>query len=104
MALIKVRFNGIADRRELSKKDLAGAGVVVDKDLVWSYANGNTVVLDANDRLVEILRAEGHFILSAVNDDGSDTVFATASNPTTEGDTLVDGDTGASTQVKPKKS
>lgn len=103
MALIKVRFNGIADRRELSKKDLAGAGVVVDKDLSWSIANNNTVILDATDRLVEVLRGEGHFILSAVNDDGSDTVFATASDPAKEGDTLVDGDTGDSTPVKPKK-
>lgn len=99
---IRVRFKGIADVRTITPKDLEGAGVDVnalgiDKDLVWSRVNLFEQELPANDKLEEILRGEGHFTISKVEDAGTDSLVANAENPDTEGDLIVDGNTGAST-------
>lgn len=90
MGLIKVRYLGIADVRTISKKEWAGAGVTVDKDVEWSAKNGFSVVLDVNERMEEILRDAGHFSLSKLTDSGGVEVVAVASNPDAGGDTIVD--------------
>jgi hypothetical protein len=100
VSLVKVRYLGIADIRTITVAEWAGAGVTVDKDAVWSIWNRFTLVLDLNERMEEILRGEGHFSLSAVTDAGGVETIATASNPDSEGDILVDGTTGATTPVK----
>lgn len=103
MALIKVRYKGIADVREITAKQLKdNNGVIVDNDMVWNRANGFSVIVDANDRLEEVLREQGHFTISAVDDAGGEKVVSTASDPDNEGDILVDGDTGARTEVAEK--
>lgn len=101
MARIKVRYKGIADERTISVKDLESAGVEgVEKDLTWNRRNLFLLELDSSEKLEEVLRREGHFTISKVNDDNSDTQIAVADDPNREGDKLVDGDTGASTDVK----
>lgn len=103
MALIRVRYKGIADVREITAKQLKdNNGVIVDNDMVWNRANGFSVVVDANDRLEEVLREQGHFTISTVDDAGGEKVVAKASDPDNEGDILVDGDTGATTEAKAK--
>jgi hypothetical protein len=103
MALIKVRYKGIADVREITAKQLKdNNNVIVDNDMVWHRGNGFSVVVDANDRLEEVLREQGHFTISALTDAGGETVVSTASDPDNEGDVLVDGDTGATTEVAAK--
>lgn len=97
---IKVRFKGIADVRTISKKDLEAAGIEGVEDLRWDRANLFSVELDANDKLEELLRREGHFTISKVTDDGGDALVSGATNPNTEGDVLVDGNTGASTPTR----
>ena len=104
MAKIKVRYKGIADHRVISKKDLEKSGVEgVDEDLVWNRQNLFALELDSNDKLEEVLKAQGHFSISAVTDGGGDNEIAGATDTTSEGDKLVDGNTGASTPAKPKK-
>lgn len=103
---IRVRFKGIADVRTISPKDLEGAGVDVnalgiDKDLEWSRRNLFEQELPADDKLEAVLRGEGHFTISKVEDAGTDSLVSDAENPDTEGNVLVDGDTGASTEVSP---
>jgi hypothetical protein len=100
MALMKVRYKGIADERTITKKQLEAVGVVIDSDLRWNHANGFQQNIEVNDRLEEVLREQGHFTLSAMDDAGSEKVVATASDPANEGNTLVDGNTGASTEAK----
>lgn len=104
MAQIKVRYKGIADERVISKKDLAARDIVVDQDLVWNRENLFAVKLDATDALVALLKNEGHFQISEVTDDGAEGAeIITASDPLVEGDTIVDGDTGAKTAGKTKR-
>ena len=103
MAKIKVRYKGIADVREISKKDLEAAGVEgIENDLVWNRKNLFALELDASDKLEEVLRNEGHFSISKVDDSGSDSELSKATDTTKEGDILVDGNTGASTPAKSK--
>lgn len=102
MAKIKVRYRGIADRRVISKKDLGDLGVDVEQDLVWERRNLFALELESNEKLEEILRAEGHFRIEQVKDDGNSSVEADATDPNKEGDVLRDGNTGATTRAKAK--
>lgn len=98
---IKVRYKGIADVRTIGKTDLEVAGVEgVQEDLVWHRGNLFSLELDANDKLEEVLRNEGHFTISKVTDDGGAAQLSGATDPNAEGDVLVDGDTGASTPTR----
>lgn len=99
MARINVRYKGIADRRILSVKDLKNAGIenLPEKDLVWERGNLFQVEMDADDKMEELLRREGHFRIEKAKDDGGTEVESDATDPNKEGDILVDGDTGAST-------
>jgi len=99
MAVTKVRYKGIADERRISKKDLAARDITVENDLVWNRQNLFALNIDLTPELEALLRAEGHFTISEVKDDNTEgAVVATADNPDTEGDTIVDGDTGAKTK------
>lgn len=76
MALFKVRYKGLSDIREISKKHLADdRGVGVDGDLRWArpgdgqYGVHNVVYIDSpSDELLEILKTEGTFTVSEVKD------------------------------------
>lgn len=102
MATIRVRYKGVADERVISAKDLESVGVTVDEDLVWNRRNLFSLEIQSNDKLEEVLRAQGHFTISSVDDNNGDSVIAVATDTDSEGDVLVDGDTGASTKVKRK--
>ena len=99
MALMKVRYKGIADVRIIHAKDVKDAhGVEMDRDVEWSRANNFAVVMDVSPQMEEILRAQGHFSLHALKDDGSESeVVATATDPGNEGDVIADSTTGAKT-------
>jgi hypothetical protein len=100
MAKIKVRYKGIADERVISTKDLKSLGVEgIDSDLVWNRRNRFAVELETSDKLEEVLRNEGHFRIEQLGG----TVEADAADPNKEGDVLVDGNTGATTQAKTRK-
>lgn len=104
MAKMKVRYRGIADERILSAEDLASVGVEgVSEDLVWNRRNLFSVDVEANDRLEEVLRAEGHFRIEKPTDNGESALLVEATDPDREGDLLVDGDTGATTTPKAKR-
>lgn len=103
MALMKVRYKGLADERTITRKQLDAVGVVIDHDLRWDRANGFSQVIDVNDRLEEVLRGEEHFTLSAVTDEGGEKVVAVASDPEAESDLVRDGNTGQ-TDVNKRKA
>lgn len=66
MALIRVRYKGLSDIREMSQKDLAAAGVSLDSGLRFDHTNKADGILieDPSDRLLEIFRDEGTFTVS----------------------------------------
>jgi hypothetical protein len=66
MALIRVRYKGLSDVREMSQKDLAEAGVSLDSGLRFDHTNKSSGILieDPSDRLLEIFRDEGTFQVS----------------------------------------
>jgi hypothetical protein len=82
MALMKVQYVGISDVRQILPSELKAHGVAIDKKIVWDHYNQYSVVLDVNERFEQILRDQGHFTLTAVDNDGKDVeVVATASDP-----------------------
>jgi len=100
MANITVRYVGIADQRHISKADLEAAGIKnVPGDLVWNRANLFRVDVPGSEKLNELLEAQGHFTVETPKDDGSAEQLVVANHPDLEGDVLVDGDTGAETEV-----
>lgn len=103
MALIRVRYKGIADERTITKKDFASTGLEVSQDLKWNHANGFQVIVESTDRLEEVLRDQGHFTITHVDDAGNEVVVAQATDTQDEGDVLVDGSTGDSTPNKQGK-
>lgn len=100
MSLVKVRYRGIADERTITKKDFESAGVKVENDVTWNRRNNFAVVMDLSETAEELLRAQGHFRLEKVTDGGDNVVISEATDITSEGNTLVDGDTGAQTEAK----
>lgn len=98
MSLIKVRYKGLSDVREMSKKDLAAAGAGVDGTMRWDANNRKTLfVRNPDDRLLEIFKAEGTFQVEEVSEDNLNDVRATiiegeALDDT--GQTIVNGVTG----------
>lgn len=103
MAKVKVRYNGISDERSISKQDLKGTPWegAIEKTLVWNRSNLFSLTLDANDEFIEMLRAQEHFTISEVKDDGeTGEVIAVASNPDNPGDVVADGATGAKSAAK----
>lgn len=83
MSLFKVRYKGLSDVREMSKRDLAAAGVGVDGPMRWDAGNRKVVfVRDPSDELLEVFKAEGTFTVTEV-DEGDLSL---------EGETLVTGE------------
>lgn len=82
MANVRVRYVGPSDERYITPQEIKPHGIELSKKLTWNRLNGFSVVIDANDRFIEILRGEEHFTVNAVNEDGSDgEAVAVASNP-----------------------
>jgi hypothetical protein len=94
MALMEVKYVGLSDSRTIDKKNWEQEGVSVPSDIVWDHSNRHTVLIDGTERMEEVLRAQGHFRISKIEDDGSRTAVIEASDPYREADIIVDGDTG----------
>jgi hypothetical protein len=72
MALTRVRYVGLSDIREMSKRDLAAAGVGMERGLRWDHSNRHTLYVDGiSDEFLAILKDEGTFQVDAVDDTGS---------------------------------
>lgn len=100
MALVAVRYKGLSDIREITKKQWLAEDVAVSKDTVWDRSNRFTVYVDATDRMMEVFKQEEHFQVSEVTDDNTERVVIEASNPAREPDVIVDGRTGQREDVK----
>jgi len=98
MSVVEVRYKGLSDVREMSKKDLADAGVTVDGPLRWEPKNGWKVhVENPSDRLLEIFKTEGTFSVSEVDAKGAKGRSLVKDDPSKSddtGSTVVDGSTG----------
>lgn len=115
MGLVRIRYKGLSDVRVISKEDAAKHGVSLSKDLVWDHVGGvaggqvvtgvtrpdfpnasRGIVVDGlSDELLKVLRAEGTFTVSEINDDktdGEDIITGEALDDT--GDAVVDATTG----------
>lgn len=97
MAKVRVYYKGLSDVREISKKHLSEAhGIDVSEDLVWSNLKP-AINIDINDELLAVLKNEGTFKISEIQDDGTigdDIVTATVKDDTVTAATVVDADTG----------
>lgn len=102
MGLIDVKYKGLSDVRTITKKNWEQEGVGVPVDTTWDASNRWTLRIDATDRMVEVLKAQGHFQVSEVTDDGSRKVLFEASEPDREPDIVVDGATGQRSENKRK--
>lgn len=73
MSLHRVVYKGLSDIREMSKKDLAAAGVDVGADLKWdktTHGHRPAVYLqDISDRMLEILKEEGTFTVTEIDEE-----------------------------------
>jgi hypothetical protein len=100
MARVLVRYKGIADIRKLTVADLAANGIKFDHDLVWSRSNRFQVELDAGDRFLALLEAQGSFAVEAITDDGNGLAesIVLPSN-TAETGTMIFGPTGQTFQT-----
>lgn len=103
MAVMKVRYKGASDVREMTAKDLKQHGVEVDKDLVFDRDNRWSMNIEMTDKLEQIFRDDGAFTISAIKDDDTEAEPEATSAPLVEDDTantVVMADTG---QVDKKK-
>lgn len=104
MALMRVRYHGLSDRREMSKKDLAGVGIHLGADLTWNR-NGSVVIKDPSDDLLALFKAEGTFKVEEIDEKGTpvgDAPIIEHTKVDDTGDTVVDGNTGQKS-TKPGK-
>lgn len=119
MARVRVEYVGPSDWRVISAQDLRdGHGIeltlsqsapkrirdavpvpVGPNDLVWG-PGVRAVLVDADDDLINILKGEGHFRIKEVTDSGETRVIVDAEDPMHEPDEIVDGRTGARSEVK----
>lgn len=104
MAKAKVRYKGASDVRVLPADQLKEHGVKgIDKDLVFQPSNGWAQEVEMSEELEGILRGDGAFSITPVDDSGE----ADETNPEVEatkvddtGETVVDGDTGQAEENK----
>jgi hypothetical protein len=69
MALTRVRYKGLSDIREMSKKDLGEVGVHLDSGLTFDRSNRHTVYIqDPSDDLLTLLKEEGTFTVQEVDE------------------------------------
>lgn len=84
MALMRVRYKGLSDWRQMSVKDLAGVGIGINGDLLWDASNRKTIYIkDPSEDLLEIFKSEGTFNVEEVDEKG---------NPLPEGTPLIEHD------------
>lgn len=103
MAAVKVRYKGLSDVREISVKALADRGIKIDKDLVFNSGNAWAVLIDLNEELEAILRKEGTFTISKVDDEGQvkgEVVTATKADDTVDAGEVQNLDTGEKSKKK----
>lgn len=95
MALMRVRYHGLSDRREMSKKDLAGVGIHLGDDLAWNR-NGSVVIKDPSEDLLALFKAEGTFKVEEIDEKGAPVGDAIIEHTKVDdtGDTVIDGNTG----------
>lgn len=104
MAMVKVRYKGASDVRVLPVDQLKERGVKgIDEDLVFGPQNMWSQEVPMSDELEAILRGDGAFSITPVDDSGeadesSPEVEATKLDDT--GETVVDGDTGQTEENK----
>ena len=90
MAAVRVRYKGLADRRVIRPSEIAPHGINLDKDLVWDRYNGFALDIDADDKMVKLLREQGHFSVSALTDEGATgELISAAETPENPGDTVM---------------
>jgi len=95
MARVLVRYQGIADEREITAEQLKERGITVDRDLVWNRGNGFKLALDVDPRTEQLLREQGHFSIHEIKDDDQvGEVISVATTPEEPGDVVVDETTG----------
>lgn len=105
MALYKIRYKGLSDVRQMSQKDLKDAGVLgIGGDLEWSAKNQKTVYVENMSKSLEsILRTEGTFTISEVDERGDDITVVMdgeALDDTTRSNVVTDQTTGQSAKAK----
>jgi hypothetical protein len=69
MGLVEVKYVGLSDVRIITKKNWEQEGVAMPQDTVWDASNRRTLLIDGTDRMLEVLKAQGHFRVSEVTDD-----------------------------------
>jgi uncharacterized membrane protein YgcG len=94
MGLVEVKYVGLSDERIITKKNWEQEGVAMPQDTVWDASNRRTLLIDGTDRMLEVLKAQGHFRVSEVTDDNQNRTIIEASDPEREADIVVDGNTG----------
>jgi hypothetical protein len=97
---------GLADERTITKAQLKQVGVDYDgPTLKWERRNRFSVSdVPLDDALLEVLNGEGHFVIDTNADDGSQREVSGADNPDAETNTIVDGNTGATSATKTAKA
>lgn len=106
MAMMNVRYVGLADERTITKAQLKAVGVDYEGPaLRWDRSNRfNVKDVPVDDALEEVLRGEGHFNLEAAADDGGLRLEHQAEDPEAEGDVIVDATSGAKSPTKASKA
>lgn len=99
MTLTRVQYKGLSDVREMSKKDLAEVGVFLDTNLRFERSNRHTMfVQDPSDELLAILKEEGTFTVSEVDEETGKTVQTIVKHDASKADdtarNVVNGGTG----------
>ena len=90
MAKIAVTYVGLSDLRGLEAKQVEkDHGIKLSGDLWWKQ--NQTLVIDAGEEFVQLLRDQGHFRISEVKDDDSmGEVVAEATDPERKAEAIVD--------------
>lgn len=97
MAKVRVRYKGISDVREFTRKQLREHGVEVPQDLVFHRGNAWALNIDVNEALEAIFRNDGAFTVSEITDDnqiGEEIITASVVDDTITAGSTADGDTG----------
>lgn len=103
MAKVRVRYKGLSDVREITAKQLKPLGIGVSDDLVFHRGNNFALNIDANDELIDILKREGTFTVSKIEDDntiGDDIIKATMRDDTAVAAVAVNTETGQKSSKK----
>lgn len=114
MALVRIRYKGLSDVRAITVKDAEAHGVKLSQDLVWDHVGSHVggeiaevkrpthpnssrgIVVDGlSDALLTVLRKEGTFTVTAIEDDNADGEDIITGEPLDDtGSAVVDATTG----------